>query len=43
MSKFDEPNILALENRLKHAMLNSNISELAPASLEAAGLSRYTL
>ena len=28
MSKFDESNILALENRLKQAMLNSNISEL---------------
>ena len=28
MSKFDESNILVLENRLKHAMLNSNISEL---------------
>jgi len=28
MSKFDESNILLLENRLKHAMLTSNISEL---------------
>jgi ketosteroid isomerase-like protein len=28
MSKFFESNILVLENRLKYAMINSNISEL---------------
>ena len=28
MSKFDESDILLLENRLKQAMLNSNISDL---------------